>query len=170
MLAALTGDAVPDYGSSEMRDFQVRMLKRQIDLMLLKQAAMAKGIARPDEPVETLIADFVTRVGGSDARLQQLMAENGVAQADLARWFEDSTLGNMFVAQELLQDRDPSEREAATQEWLTKEWAARGEEILVNFYDPDTLGAPDAAVTAEIPIEVVQPGGAATAAPATTAP
>jgi hypothetical protein len=141
VLGAMTGDVVPADGSPDMRAFQVRMLKRQIDVMLMKQAAAEKNITLPGEPIASFIDDFVTRVGGTQARLQQLMAQNGVTQDQIDKWFEDSTLVNTFVAQELMAQRDPAEREQVTTAWLADQWKARESDILVNFYDPETVGA-----------------------------
>jgi hypothetical protein len=166
VLGTLTGDAVPDFDSPDMPSFQVRMLKRQIDLMLTLQGAADKGIELPGEPVEDLVKDFLSRVGASEARLQDLMTQYGVTQDQVNRWFEDSTLSNMFVTQELMTDRDASEREVVTSQWLEAQWATHEDDILVSFYDPDTVMAGATPTPEAIPIDVMGPGASGTEASA----
>jgi len=135
-LGALSGDAVPDYTAPEMRDFQVQILRRQIDIILMKQAFRGRGLEDPGLPVEGLVSGFLERVGATQEQLAQEMARNGVKSEELAAWFADSQQVNQFVQQELMGDRDQAERAQITREWLERRWDEA--EIYVNFYDPDT--------------------------------
>jgi hypothetical protein len=137
-LAGLSGDPVPDYGTQEMRDFQIQMLRRQVDVILMRQGFAAAGLEHPDMPIDGLVSGFLERVGGTQEDLEREMAENGVSRQQLDAWFSDSQDVNLFVQQQLMQGRDPSDptaREAASRAWLEQQWDAG--QIYVNFYDPD---------------------------------
>jgi hypothetical protein len=168
VLGTLTGDPVPDPGAPEVRGFEVRMLRRQVDVMLMRQAAAREGVAVPGGPVDELVADFLTRTGGTDEQLHDLMTRFGVTDADVTRWFEDSRVVNAFVDAKLMGGRDPSEREKLVSTWLTGQWAARTDEIEVRFYDPDTVVYPPEPARAPAGAIPVAPAGAPTSGAAPT--
>jgi hypothetical protein len=133
-LGALSGDAVPAYGDPGMRAFQIKMLRRQIDILLMQQAVTREGLAVPGGPVDDLLAAFLQQVGATPERLAAEMAANGVSREQLEEWFTDSRTINTYVQQTMMAGHDQSEREAIVRAWLDREWASR--EILINFYDP----------------------------------
>ncbi len=163
-LGTLSGDEVPAYTDQAILTYQVRLLKRQIDQILMRQAVQREGLAPPTGPVDDLISGFVQRVGTSDARLDAELATNGVTRDDLRRWFEDSRTTSFYVQTKLMADEtDQSKRDAIVQAWLAKEWERLQAQnlLLINFYDPDKLKSPAAAPGAV-------PGGAAPAGVAPT--
>lgn len=153
-LGSLSGDATPAYDAPEMRDFQIQMLRRQIDVILMRQAFAAAGLEDPDLPIEGLVSGFLDRVGASQQDLEQAMAANGVRQEDLEAWFADSQQVNLFVQQQLMQGRDQAERTQVTRDWLDGQWDAG--QIFVNFYEPD-VAAEDAGAGQVPPAETPQP-------------
>jgi hypothetical protein len=150
VLGTLSGDPVPAYGSSDMLLFQVRMLRRQVDMMLMKQALAASNNQPPEAPVDELIDAFLFRVGSTRGELERLMRIHGVTQDQLEAWFRDSTNVNAFVQAEIMNGADESQREALTAAWLDQQWDSQ--DIVISFYDPDTLpgdvGSPAQATTA----------------------
>lgn len=136
-LGTVGGDAVPAYGTPEMKQFQVTILKRQIDMILMKQALVGEGLTPPTGPVDDLIQGYLQRVGASDAQLQAELARNSVGRAELVGWFEDARSTGYFVQEKLLAGQDPSQREAVTEAWLAQAWADNEEQILINFYEPE---------------------------------
>lgn len=153
-LGSLSGDATPAYDAPEMRDFQIQMLRRQIDVILMRQAFSAAGLEDPDLPIEGLVSGFLDRVGASQQDLEQAMAANGVRQEDLDAWFADSQQVNLFVQQQLMQGRDQAERTQVTRDWLDGQWDAG--QIFVNFYEPD-VAPEDAGAGQAPPAETAQP-------------
>lgn len=166
-LGTLSGDDVPAYTSQDMLDFQIRMLKRQVDVLLMKQAFQAHGLEDPvGLPMEGLIDSFLDATGATDQDLEAAMVENGVTRDDLLAWFTDSQQANQFAQQILMEGRDASEREQVTNEWLTAQWDQG--EIYVTFYDPDSdeWSPPVGADAATVPTEPAASGGSApTASP-----
>ena len=137
VLGALSGDAVPAYDSPDMPAFEVRMLRRQIDMILMLQAAQAAGLASPPENPDEMIDAFLFRIGSNRGRLEQLMTAHGVTQEQLEAWFNDSSELNSFVQQQLMPGEDQELRNEITQAWLSEQWDTQ--DIRIDFYDPDTL-------------------------------
>jgi len=135
VLATLTGDAPPAYDAVEMRDYQIRMLQRQVDVMLILQAAARAGLVPPDVPPDGLVSGFLEQVGATEEDLRRLMEENGVDQAQLDAWFLDTQMVNLFVQQQLMVGRDPAERNAVTREWLDRQWGTQ--DVVITFYEPE---------------------------------
>ena len=138
-LGKLSGDPVPNFGDAEWKRFQVKIFKRQIDAVLMRQAMQREGLVPPTGPLDDLIQSFLQRVGATDAQLQAEMAANSVTRADVQKWFEEGRTTGFFVQTKLMNGQDPSQREAIVQKWLTDEWSRLEDEILINFYDPDQL-------------------------------
>jgi alkylated DNA repair dioxygenase AlkB len=141
-LGKLTGDPVPNYGEQDFLVYQVRILKRQVDMILMRQAMAQEGIEVPSGPVDDLILGFVERVGVTKDDLAKQMIENSVERADLDRWFDDSRASNIYIQQHLMPaEADPTDdaaRKAAVDAWLEQKWETS--QILIEFYDPETLG------------------------------
>ena len=94
------------------------MLKRQIDILLMKQAVADEGLLVPGGPVDDLVDGFLTRVGATRGQMAGLMVENGVSQAQIDAWFEDSRTVNTFVQQVLMVGREQTERNTVSGVWL----------------------------------------------------
>jgi len=137
VLGKLGGDPVPDYGTPEMKGFQVEMLKRQVQMILIRQATARDGMLPPNGPVDDLIGGYVQKVGATDARLEAELTANGVTRADLTKWFEDSRTTNFYIQEKLMVGKDPATRKDVAEAWLGEEWERR--EVYINFYDPDQL-------------------------------
>jgi hypothetical protein len=133
-LGKLSGDVVPNYSDQEMLGFQVKILKRQVDLILLKQALAASEVEAPVGPVDDLILGFLQQVGATELQLGQEMAANSVTRQQLDGWFSDSRATNSFVIEELLGERDVSERDAVVEVWLDQRW--NSSQVSIDFYDP----------------------------------
>jgi hypothetical protein len=137
VLGSFTGDNVPDDGSPELRDFLVRLLSRQIDIMLIKQAAEREGVVPPEGDLDLLVEAFLGEVGVSRAQLDSLVASSPVTETDVKEWFVDARDINFYIQDVLMADRQPEERDTVVREWLAEQWEAG--EVLVNFYDPDEV-------------------------------
>jgi hypothetical protein len=139
-LGSLSGDAVPDYGSPDMRTFQIEMLRRQVDVILMKQAFEARGLEdAAGLPMESLVSAYLERVGATQDDLAKKMADNGVTTEALQAWFADSQQVNLFVQEALMQGQDQSQRDQVTKAWLQQQWQSA--QIYVNFYDPDSVAS-----------------------------
>jgi hypothetical protein len=137
VLGAFSGDVVPAYDSPDMPAFQVRMLRRQVDVLLMKQAAADAGVASPPSTVDELVDSFLFRVGSTRGQLEELMSSYGVAQEQLDAWFSDSADINTFIQEELMSGQDQTLRNEIAQAWLDEQWQT--EQVYVDFYDPDAL-------------------------------
>ncbi len=151
VLGKLSGDPVPSYGDPEMKAFQVQIYKRQIDMLLIKQALRRDGLAAPTDPVDGLITGFLQKVGATEAQLEAELAANSVARADLQKWFDDSRAVNYYLQTMVMAGQDQALRDTIVTQWLTEEWKRNEDTILTHFYDPDavlTPASPRAAPTA----------------------
>ncbi len=137
VLAYFTGDAVPSDTSPEMPGYQVQMLRRQIDLILLKQAMSRDRVAMPPLDGPTLVEAFLNDAGLERSQLEVQLAANGVTQANLEAWFVDAAAVNAYIQQKVAPGKVGTEREAAIRDWLDAEWDSQ--EIVVRFYDPDQV-------------------------------
>lgn len=140
-LGSLSGDAMPAWTDGPgMRDLQIKILKRVIDMMLLRQAMQREKVDPMTIPVDQLLADFLDRVKATDSQLDQALARNGVTRADLLRWFELSRDSNTYVQVKLMEGKDPQDkalRESTVNAWLQQTWQSPGL-VTVEFYDPST--------------------------------
>lgn len=137
-LGTLAGDPVPGYDDPRgLREFQVQMLRRSVDVVLIQQAAQAAGVAVPPGGSSDAVTSFLQRVNAAPEQLEDAMASNGVTQPMLDAWFASATLIDFYVQSEILAGRDAAEREAAVKEWLDARWAT--EAIDIAFYDPEEL-------------------------------
>ncbi len=137
VLGSFTGDLVPADGSAELPGFMVKMLRRQIDIILMRQAMKRDGIFEPSGDNEMLVDAFLGQVGATPAELDELMAANGVTDEDLGEWFNDARAINFYIQNTLLADQDAADRDAIVEEWLAREWEAQAIEI--DFYDPELV-------------------------------
>ena len=136
-LGKLTGDPVPNFGDQDMLGYQVKILKREVDLRLLRQAQLSSGVVAPTGPVDDLILGFLQQVGATEQQLGQQMAENSVTRQQLDAWFDASRATNAFVVEKLLVDRDISERDAVVQAWIDQQWDQQ--QVVIDFYDPEQV-------------------------------
>lgn len=140
-LGSISGDPMPAWTDGPgMRDLQIKILKRVIDMMLLRQAMLRDKVEPMTIPVDQLLADFLDRVKSSDSQLDQALARNGVTRAELLRWFELSRDSNTYVQVKLMEGKDPQDkvlRESTVNAWLQQTWQSPGL-VNVEFYDPST--------------------------------
>lgn len=142
VLGKLSGDPVPNYGDPEMKAFQVQIYKRQIDMLLIKQALRRDGLVAPTEPVDGLITGFLQKVGVGETQLEAELDANSVTRADLQRWFDDSRAVNFYIQTKVMAGQDQALRETIVTQWLSDEWKRNENNILTHFYDPDDVLTP----------------------------
>jgi hypothetical protein len=135
VLGQLSGEPAPANGSPELRAFQIQMLKRLVDLELMAQAAEREGLMIPGGDVAVSVDGFLGQVAKSRQDLDVAMAEHGVTEAELDRWFRDARTANFFVAQSLMAGDETGDRDAATQQWLAGQWDTQS--IVIDFYEPE---------------------------------
>jgi hypothetical protein len=140
VLGQLSGDPVPANDTSGLRQFQIQMLKRLVDLELMKQAAQRDNMLVPGGTTDTAVQQFLAEVGKSQSDLDAAMAANNVTQPELDRWFRDARTASFFVAQKLMVGNETGDRDQITQNWLTNQWKIQ--DIGVNFYEPDATVPP----------------------------
>jgi len=139
-MGLLAGDPVPSYEDGPgMAAFQVNLLRRQVDVMLIELAAAQAGTAAemPPLPPEDLLADFLGKVNASRRQLDDMLAANGVSIAHLMDFLRRTQLIDFFVQSQLMAGRDQAERDAAVSEWIDAQWATQN--IRIQFYDPDSI-------------------------------
>ena len=143
-LGVMTGEVVPNYTDAASLGYQVRVLKRQIDVILMRQAMERDNIPEPPGSVDDLISAFLSQIGATTTDLQVQMIENSVSLEELEVWFENSRTTNAYVQQHLMEiggdPTDPEQREARITQWLDEAWDTNS--IDINFYDPDGVVAP----------------------------
>lgn len=137
VLGSFTGDEVPAEGSAELPGFMVQMLRRQIDIILMRQAMQREGIFEPSGDNEMLIDAFLGQVGATPAELEGLMETHGVTDEELGEWFNDARAVNFYIQNTLLADEDPANRDAIVEEWLARQWETQ--DIEIEFYDPELV-------------------------------
>lgn len=137
-LGSLAGDPVPSYeDGAALRTFQVQMLRRAVDVLLIQQAARAANVQVPGGSEIDAIDSFLEQVSASPQQLDDAMASNGVTQEMLAAWFADANVVDFYVQTELMGADGEQDREAVVRPWLDARWAEGG--IDIYFYDPDQL-------------------------------
>lgn len=138
-LGSLSADVVPSFqDATALRAFQVDMLKRQIDIILIRQAAVAQGAVPPDASPGPAIQGFLQVVGGTEAQLDDALASNGATQAHLDAWFSDAALVDYFIQTNLMVGQDPGGRAEVAQAWIEAAWASS--DIQITFYEPEDGG------------------------------
>ncbi len=137
VLGSYTSDEVPPDGSPDLPGYLVVMLRRQIDVMLMKQAAAREQLQEPSGSLDIVIDAFLGEVGSTRQDLAARMTANGVTDADLGTWFSDSRTVNFFVQTKLVVDGENTDRDEVVQDWLAEQWSTQ--DIIVNFYDPDQV-------------------------------
>lgn len=134
VLGDLSGDPVPANGSPELRQFQIQMLKRLIDLELMRQGAKRAGLLVPGGATADVIQGYLTQVGADQGRLEEEMQKHGVTADELDRWFKDARTANFFVTQSLRVGKETESPDTLSADWLEDQWATQA--IGVNFYEP----------------------------------
>jgi hypothetical protein len=142
VLGYFTGDAVPSDTSPEMPAFQVKMLRNQIDTMLVMEAMEEQGVLAPTGPTADLVDGYLKEVGGTREQLDQQLAASGVTEADLEQWFADARSLNFFIQTSIAAGKQGDERNALVKAWLDKQWDEQ--DIKIHFYDPDAVLTPQA--------------------------
>jgi hypothetical protein len=145
-LSAISKDPVADYGSPEMRDFQVNMLRLEIDGMLLRQAMRREGLAPPPGDITPAIDGYLQQFGGTGEQLDAALAANGITRAEVADWFTRSRDTQFYIETKLMPGHDPAERKAVIDAWLAEQW--KTQDIKPMFYAPSTPVPAEAAPTA----------------------
>ena len=136
VLGTFTGDDVPADTAPEMREFLVKMLRRQIDILLFQQAMAQEKITPPGGAVDDLKSGFLKQTGATEERLAARMAEEGVTVEQLDAWFAEGRAVNFYIQNTLMPGKDPAERETTVRAWLDGRWETG--QIDINFYDPET--------------------------------
>jgi hypothetical protein len=135
VLGQLSGDPAPENGSPELKQFQVQMLKRLVDLELMAQGAERQGLMIPGGDVDVAVDGFLAQAGKSRIDLETAMASYGVTEAEIDRWFRDARTANYFVVQGLMDSEETADRDVVTQQWLSAQWNSQS--ITINFYEPE---------------------------------
>lgn len=134
-LASLSHEQLPDYNDPKgMKELQVKMLRRQIDTILLRQAFISEKVKDPGNSLEDLINGYAQRVGATRAQLDAAMTANGVTQTQMRQWFEDSRKANVYIQLKIVDSPEQTSRDPQVQAWLKKAWEANA--VVVDFYDP----------------------------------
>jgi hypothetical protein len=138
VLAHFTGDAVPSDNSPDMPGYQVQMLRRQIDVMLLKQAMDQQHVAAPTADPAMLVQAFLRDTKGATEDMQAQMTANGVTEADLEAWFRDARAVDFYIQNNLMAGQNAANRDAIVKKWLDDRWGVAGA-VVIRFYDPDEV-------------------------------
>ncbi len=137
-LGTLSADAVPSFqDATALRNFQVDMLKRQIDIILIRQSA-SHGTLPPDISPGPAIQGFLQVVGATESQLDDALASNGATQDHLDAWFADAALVDYFIQTNLMVGQDPAQRAEVAQAWISAAWASN--DIQITFYEPEEGG------------------------------
>src|SRR4029453_19024910 len=82
-LGSFTNDKLPSYtDAAGMKEFQIRMLRRQVDTILMRQAFGREGVQDPGGSADQLIDGFLQKVGADRQKLDNAAAANGVSPAE----------------------------------------------------------------------------------------
>lgn len=142
-LSTISGDPVPEYNTPAMRDFQVSMLRREVDSLLMRQALRRSATSPPDMDVAPAVDGYLQQYGGTPEGLAAALAANGITREHLDRWFVKARDTQFFIQTQLMADKQPEEQGQAVQEWLALQWQTQ--DIRINFYEPATPASPSAA-------------------------
>ncbi|MFN8560019.1 MAG: hypothetical protein U0531_22575 [Dehalococcoidia bacterium] len=143
-IASLSADPVPEYDDvAGMKAFQVKLLRRQIDAMLFEAAARTMTGKPPPLTSDELINSLLSRQNAARKQLDDAMAANGVAEANIVAFLQRAGDIDAYIQAELMKDlsaderQDPARRDALVRDWLDKAWAQQN--VQIYFYDPDTV-------------------------------
>jgi len=135
-LATLSGDPVPNLDDAAgMREFQIGLLRRQIDVILIRQAAAADGAIPPTTDGDVAVDALLQAVGAAPQMLDNALASNGATQAHLDTWFRNAELVDFYIQTQIMAGQDPSLRADVVKAWLDQRWAASA--IAIDFYVPE---------------------------------
>jgi hypothetical protein len=138
VLASLAGDSLPPpAGDSQLRGFLVVLLKRLVDLRLLRQAAEQTGVTTNESEVDTLLNGYLAQTGKTRADLDVEVARQGSSMEDVQKWFRVSAVTNRYIQEHILPAAGTTDRNAASQQWLDQAWSTNA--IQVNFFDPSEV-------------------------------
>ncbi|MCC7018991.1 MAG: hypothetical protein IT332_04515 [Ardenticatenales bacterium] len=143
-IATLSADPVPNYDDAPgMRAFQVKLLRRQIDAILLENAARSLPDKPPPLSAQELIDSLLTRQSAARQQLDDAMAANGVAEANVVAFLQRAGDIDLFIQSEILKDLPQDERQnaerrdALVRDWLDRAWETQS--VQIYFYDPDSV-------------------------------
>ncbi len=134
VLGDLSGDPVPANDDPAFREFQIKMLKRIVDLELMAQGVREAGLLVPGGDTQAAVDDYVKQVGATPEQLAERMAVHAVTPQELDRWFRDGRTANFLVTQQITKGKETESRDELTNAWLKEQWEAQNVEI--NFYEP----------------------------------
>jgi len=135
-IAAFSQDEVPAYGEAAMREFQVNMLRLEIDGLLLRQALKRDGLVAPAGDVGPVIDGYLKQYNATSEQLAAAMKANGVTDQQLRDWFAASRDSQFYIQTQLMAGKDAAQRAEIVQAWLDQQWQTQ--EIKINFYEPAT--------------------------------
>lgn len=135
VLADLSGDPVPANDDPAFRDFQVKMLKRIVDLELMAKGVRDAGLLVPGGDTQTAVDEYVKQVGASAEQLAERMAVHNVTPQELDRWFRDARTANFLVTQQITKGKESESRDDLTSAWLKEQWEKQ--QVVIDFYEPE---------------------------------
>jgi hypothetical protein len=143
-IATLSADPVPNYDDvAGMRAFQVKLLRRQIDAILLENAARTMPDKPPPLSAQELIDSLLARQSAARQQLDDAMAANGVAEANVVAFLQRAGDIDLFIQSAILKDLPQEERQnaerrdALVRDWLDRAWETQS--VQIYFYDPDSV-------------------------------
>lgn len=145
-LASISGDSVPDYGSPEMRDFQITMLRRELDGIILRQAMVRDGLQAPAGDVTPAVDGFLQQFQATPEKLTAALAANGITRADLDRWFSQSRETQFYIQTKIMPGQEPEKQAEVVRAWLDERFEDQVK--IANFYEPSATAAPAVATSA----------------------
>lgn len=143
-IATLSAEPVPNYDDvAGMRAFQVRLLRRQIDALLLEAASRTLVDKPPPLSADELINGLLSRQGAARQQLTDAVASNGIDASHVVAFLKRAGEIDLYIQSEILKDlsqeerQDTAKRDALVAAWLDQAWAAQ--QVQIFFYDPDTV-------------------------------
>lgn len=143
-IATLSAEPVPNYDDVPgMKAFQVKLLRRQIDAILLENASRSLPDKPPPLSAQELIDSLLSRQGAARKQLDDAMQANGIAEANLVAFLQRAGDIDLFIQAVILKDlpqeqrQDAERRDALVRMWLDKAWDEQ--KVQIYFYDPDTV-------------------------------
>jgi hypothetical protein len=141
-LASISKDPAPDYGAPEMRDFQITMLRRELDGLILRQAMVRDGLQAPAGDVTPAVDGFLKQFQATPEQLSAALAANGITRADLDSWFGESRETQFYIQTKLMPGHQPEEQAEVVRAWLNERFEAQV--TIADFYEPSATVAPAA--------------------------
>ncbi len=143
-IATLSAEPVPNYDDAAgMRAFQVRLLKRQIDALLLENASRTLVDKPPPLSADELINGLLSRQGAARQQLADAVAANGIEEANVVAFLKRAGEIDLYIQSEILKGlsqeerQDTARRDALVAQWLDRAWTDARVQIF--FYDPDAV-------------------------------